>query len=72
MEKSTIRNKIGLRIKELRNERGLTQSRFALMCSINRSYLADIEKGNRNFGIDTLMRIIHGLDVNFEEFFRGM
>ncbi len=72
MEKSTIRNKIGLRIKELRNERGLTQSRFALMCSINRSYLADIEKGNRNFGIDTLMRIMHGLDVSFEEFFRGM
>ena len=48
MQKTDIRNKIGLRIKELRKQHGLTQDRFALMTGINRSYLADIEKGNRS------------------------
>ena len=72
MVKSIIRNKIGLRIRALRKKQGLTQSTFALMCSLNRSYLADIEKGNRNFGIDTLEKIVKGLDITFAEFFKGI
>lgn len=72
MVKTEIRNKIGLRIKELRMENGLTQERFALMTGINRSYLADIENGNRNFGFDTLEKIAIGFDISFEEFFGGL
>lgn len=72
MEKSEIRNKIGARIRELRKEQGLTQERFALMTGLNRSYLADIEKGNRNFGIDTLSRIIEGFDLRWTSFFEDM
>ncbi len=72
MKKTEIRNKIGLRVKELRSENGLTQDKFALMTGLNRSYLADIEKGNRNFGFDTLEKITEGFDLSFEEFFRGI
>ena len=46
MKKSEIRNKIGLRIKELRVQHNLTQEKFALMTGINRSYLADIENAS--------------------------
>ena len=55
--KTDIRNNVGLRIKELRRKGGITQEKFALMTGINRSYLADIEQGNRNFGFDTLDKI---------------
>ena len=72
MQKSDIRNKIGFRIKELRKQNGLTQDKFALMIGINRSYLADIEKGNRNFGFDTLVKIVHGFGITFSEFFKGI
>ena len=72
MEKSEIRNNIAARIKVQRSLAGITQERFALMTNLNRSYLADIEKGNRNFGIDTLSKIIDGFGVSYEEFFRGM
>ena len=72
MQKTDIRNKIGLRIKELRKQHGLTQDRFALMTGINRSYLDDIEKGNRNFGFDTLEKIVNGLGISYSEFFRGI
>lgn len=72
MEKTDMRNKIGLRIKQLRKEDGLTQDRFALMTGINRSYLADIEKGNRNFGFDTLEKIVEGFGISFEEFFNEL
>lgn len=72
MKKSEIRNKVGLRIKELRKQHGITQERFALMTGINRSYLADIEKGNRNFGFDTLERIVNGFDITYAEFFHEL
>ena len=65
MGKSEIRNKVGGRVKELRAREGLTQERFALVAGVNRSYLADIEKGNRNFGFDTLERIVSGLGVSY-------
>ena len=72
MGKSEIRNKVGGRVKELRTREGLTQERFALVAGVNRSYLADIEKGNRNFGFDTLERIVSGLGVSYSEFFEGI
>lgn len=63
--KTDIRNNVGLRIKELRRKGGITQEKFALMTGINRSYLADIEQGNRNFGFDTLDKIVKGGNVQF-------
>ena len=42
------------------------------MTGINRSYLADIEKGNRNFGFDTLERIISGFGISYSEFFKDL
>lgn len=72
MAQSEMRNKIALRIKELRQDHGITQERFALMTHLNRSYLADIEKGNRNFGIDTLDKIVGGFGISYSEFFKDL
>lgn len=70
--KTDIRNNVGLRIKELRRKGGITQEKFALMTGISRSYLADIEQGNRNFGFDTLDKIVKGFGISLSEFFDGM
>ena len=67
-----MRNKIAQRIKELRCKQNITQERFAHMTDLNRSYLADIEKGNRNFGIDTLNKIVSGFGISYEKFFKNM
>ena len=67
--KTDIRNNVGLRIKELRRKGGITQEKFALMTGITRSYLADIEQGNRNFGFDTLDKIVKGFGISLSEFF---
>ena len=67
-----IRAAIARRIKELRAANGITQEKFALMVGLNRSYLADIEKGNRNFGIDTLDKIVRGFNLTYAEFFERL
>ena len=72
MKTPEARYLIARRIKELRAANGVTQARFALMVGLNRSYLADIEKGNRNFGIDTLDKIVSGFGLSYQEFFDSM
>ena len=71
-DSAEIRAYIASHMKELRKEHGITQERFALMVGLNRSYLADIEKCNRNFGIDTLDKIITGFGLTYAEFFKGI
>ena len=58
---STIRVQYGLRIKDLRDERGLSQRD-----------LADIERGARNVSIDNMKRIADGFGVTFHEMTEGM
>ena len=52
-----IRKKVGLRLKELRTQLGLSQEKFALEIKLDRTYIASVEKGNRNVSIVNLSLI---------------
>ncbi|MEG9529893.1 helix-turn-helix transcriptional regulator [Mannheimia indoligenes] len=67
-----ILQSIGVRVRELRKERGLSQEKFALKADIDRTYLAGIEQGKRNPSVKSLEKIINSLDVSFHQFFEGM
>ncbi|RRJ67455.1 XRE family transcriptional regulator [Paenibacillus oralis] len=54
---------IGKRIKQLRKEQGLTQEQLAEKAGVNASYIGTVERGVRNISIETLEKIIQGLDV---------
>ena len=58
---------LGIRIAQLRSERGMSQRRFALVLELDRVTLNRIEAGKGNPTIDTLARIAQGLDVSLEE-----
>ena len=62
-----IKQKIGLRIKELRNER--SQEDIANTAGMERSFMTHIENGRRNISVDTLQRILDALDISFQDFF---
>ena len=38
----TVQVKIGLRLKELRKAKGLSQEKFAFKCELDRTYIASI------------------------------
>lgn len=46
-----ITQKFGQRIKFLRNERGISQEKFALSIDMDRTYYASVESGKRNISI---------------------
>lgn len=64
-----IRIRTGLRIKELRDQAGMSQESFAWSIGMARSYLAEVETGKRNVSLINLERIASGLDVSLGEFF---
>lgn len=65
-----IKQKIGSRIKELRVKAGMSQEKLALKINMDRTYLASVERGQRNISIVNLEKIIQGLNTTFPEFFQ--
>lgn len=59
--------KLGLRIKEFREEKGLDQKAFAFDCEIGRTQLHMIENGKTNPRLLTLMKIANALEISLSE-----
>lgn len=49
-----IKTKIGLRIKEIRTEKELTQEAVAFKAEIDRTFMNHVENGKRNFSAGIL------------------
>lgn len=60
----------GRAIRELRKERGLSQEALALRAGLDRSYVGDIERGQRNPSLASILKIVEGLEVPASELFR--
>jgi transcriptional regulator with XRE-family HTH domain len=54
---------IGLTIKALRRQRGLSQEALAELAHIDRSYMSSVERGLRNVSVLNIARIAAALDV---------
>lgn len=60
---------IGLRVKALRKQRGMTQSEVAEACGLNKQYISDVEHGKRNPSILTLVRIANAMTCTLSDIF---
>lgn len=65
-------NDFANRIKELRQQQGLSQEKFALKIDMDRTYYASVEAGKRNVSIKNIKKIADGFDVSLEELFKNM
>lgn len=67
-----ITKKFGERIKQLRNNLGVSQEKFALSIGMDRTYYASVESGKRNISIKNIDKIANGLGISLEELFKGL
>ncbi len=67
-----ITEKVGNRIRELRNETGLSQEKFALKIGMDRTYFASVELGKRNIALKNIEKIANGLGVTLSKLFKGL
>lgn len=61
----------GLRLKQIRESKGLTQEALAEMCNFNTSYIGMLEIGKRGASFGTIELFAKKLNVNFEDFFNS-
>lgn len=66
------RKLFGGKLRQIRLERGMTQERLAEKAGIHPTYVGGIERGERNVGLDNILKIARALDVPptrlFEDF----
>jgi transcriptional regulator with XRE-family HTH domain len=60
---------MGIRIKELRQKKEMTQNELAILCEFEKASMSRIESGKTNVTILTLRKISNALDVNISELF---
>lgn len=63
--------RLGRRLSELREKRGLSQTQLADMAGIGRAHLSQIENGAVAARIDTLHAIAQALELSLSELFAG-
>ena len=63
--------RLGRRLSDLREKRGLSQTQLADMAEIGRAHLSQVENGAVAARIDTLYAIALALELTLEELFRG-
>ncbi len=67
-----ITKDLGKRIRELRQQTGLSQEKFALKIGMDRTYFASVETSKRNIAILNIKKIADGLSITLSELFEGL
>jgi len=74
LDKATIK-KIAAKAKDMRKEKGYSYEGFALHAGINRNTYFKFEKSattGENFTINTLLKVLRGLELSLGSFFEDL
>lgn len=61
----------GENLRAARKERGFSQESFALTVDLDRTYIGGIERGERNPGLKTVVRIADALELDVAFLFKS-
>lgn len=60
---------VGMNIREIRKMKKLTQEELSEKSGLQTSFLAGVERGERNITLETLEKILNGLEVDAKTVF---
>ncbi|WP_339023936.1 helix-turn-helix transcriptional regulator [Spiroplasma endosymbiont of Agriotes lineatus] len=64
-----VKIKFGQQIRQLRVNLHLSQEELAYECDLNKNYISDIERGERNISLQSIAKLAKGLQVSLSELF---
>lgn len=70
MSKSSIQEKVGRRIKLIREGKNIPQIILAAKCNLEKGNLSRLESGRVNATLSTLERVANALEVHISELFQ--
>jgi transcriptional regulator with XRE-family HTH domain len=63
VSKTSPRTLFGRRLRELRQERGISQEKLAEMADLHRNYVGVLERGGQSASLDAICKLARGLKV---------
>jgi transcriptional regulator with XRE-family HTH domain len=69
MFKGEIQARFGVRVRQLRTERSLSQEAFADKAGLHRTYIGSIERGEQNISLENIQKLAATLGVSLAELF---
>ena len=64
----SLQKDLGITIKALRAEKGVSQEKLALSTGIDRRYMSDIENGRRNVSLEIIEKLAAFFEMKVSEF----
>jgi len=61
---SNINKEVGLNIRKIREDKGLSQEKLAALADLHRTYIGQIERGEKNIGLRNLEKIAKALGAD--------
>ena len=65
----TITKLVGARIRGFRKEKRLSQEELAEKCSLHPTYIGQLERGEKNPTIESVMKVEDGLEIPIDQLF---
>lgn len=64
---SDMMKKVGIGVRTLRVNRGLSQEQLGELSNLHRTYIGFIERNERNISVNALESVAHGLGMKLSE-----
>lgn len=64
-----MQKEFGIVLKKLREEKGVSQEKFALSIGMDRTYYASVEAGRRNISLQNICKIAEGFGLSVSALF---
>ena len=71
-QKQEVLVQFGVRVRALRNSKGLSQEAFAALCGLDRTYISGIERGVRNVSLANIKILAEALGITLSELMQGL
>jgi transcriptional regulator with XRE-family HTH domain len=67
-----VSSRFGVRLRQLRLERNLTQLRMAIDFGIDRSFISDVERGRKSISLPMLEVMALGLEMSLSDLLKDI
>ena len=67
-----VGSRFGVRLREMRKQRSMTQLQMAVDFGIDRSYISDVERGRKAISLPMLEVIALGMKLSLSDLFRDL
>lgn len=67
-----VSSRFGVRLRELRHDRNMTQLRMAVEFGIDRTFISDVERGRKSISLPMLEVLALGFNLSLSELLRDI